>query len=140
TPSATMTALTGGPNGMMAAIDGYTVRFCEPFRPHAWPMAYSQTVDYPCVGLGQFAQTFVALTTGFPYLLSGVHPGNVSMAPAKFYQPCVSKRSVVSTGGDVIWASPDGLVSLGSSGEQVLTESIFTPEQWRALNPETMIG
>lgn len=139
-PPETLKALTAGPNGMMAGIDGYTVRFCEPFRPFAWPQAYSQTVDYPCVGLGQFGQTFVVLTTGFPYLINGVHPSNVAMAPAKFYQPCVAKRSIVSTGGDVIWASPDGLVSIGASGEQNLTENIFTPDQWRELRPETMTG
>lgn len=140
-PSASMTGLTGGPNGMMAAIDGYTVRFCEPFRPFAWPQAYSQTVDYPCVGLGQFGQSFVVLTTGLPYIITGTDPAMVSMAPAKFYQPCVSKRSIVSTGGDVIWASPDGLVSIGASDTQVLTQDIFTPSQWRtAIQPETLIG
>lgn len=139
-PSPSMTGLTGGPNGMMAAIDGYTVRFCEPFRPFAWPEAYSQTVDYPCVGLGQFGQAFVVLTTGLPYVMTGVDPAGITTTPAKFYQPCVSKRSIVSTGGDVIWASPDGLVSIGASDTQVLTQGLFTPTQWRALHPETIIG
>lgn len=139
-PSPTMTALTGGANGMLAAIDGYTVRLCEPFRPHAWPQKYAQTVMYPAVGLGYFGNSFVVLTTGFPYILTGSHPGNVSMAPAEFYQPCVSKRSIVSTGNEVLWASPDGLVSMGQGGSNVLTQGIFTPAQWRALKPETMLG
>ena len=139
-PSPTMRGLTGGPNGMLAAFDGYTIRMCEPFRPHAWPMAYQQTLEYPVVGLGQYGQSFVALTTGLPFILSGVHPANVAVSTAKFYQPCLSKRSIVSVGGDVIWASPDGLVSLGNSGEQVLTKHLFTQEQWMALRPETMVG
>lgn len=139
-PSDTMTALTGGANGMMAAIDGYTVRLCEPFRPHAWPMKYSQTVMFPAVGLGHFGQSFVILTTGVPYVLTAAHPGNASLAPAEFYQPCVSKRSIVSAAGSVMWASPDGLVALGAAGMQNLTEGIFTPSQWRALRPETMLG
>lgn len=140
TPSTTMKALTGGPNGMMAAVDGYTIRFCEPFRPHAWPEAYSQTVDYFCVGLGQFGQSFVVLTTGLPYVIEGVHPGNVTITAAPFYQPCLSKRSIVSTGGEVIWASPDGLVTIGASGPSVLTAGIFTADDWRALQPETLTG
>lgn len=139
-PSPTMFALTGGSNGMMAALDGYTVRMAEPFRPHAWPMSYSQTVMYPGVGLGHFGQSFVILTTGLPYILTGAHPANVSLSPAKFYQPCVSKRSIVNAGGDVIWASPDGLVAIGNGGEQNLTADLFTPDQWRTLLPETMIG
>jgi hypothetical protein len=140
TPSDAMYALKAGPNGMMAALDGYTVRLSEPFRPHAWPMDYAQTVEFPGVGIGQFAQSFVILTTGYPFILTGSHPSNVSMAPAKFYQPCLSKRSIVSAAGDVIWASPDGLVSLGGSGENNLTEAVFTPDQWRVLRPETMRG
>lgn len=139
-PSPSMRGLTGGPNGMMAAFDGYTVRFCEPFRPHAWPMAYQQTVGYPVVALGQYGQSFVALTSGLPYVMQGVHPANIAVSAAKFYQPCLSKRSVVSIGSDVIWASPDGLVSLGEGGERILTKELFTQDQWLAFKPETMVG
>lgn len=139
-PAASMFGLHSGPNGMMIALDGYTVRLCEPFRPHAWPQKYSQTTPYPAVGVGQFGQSFVILTTGMPSVLTGTHPGNMSMATAGFYQPCLSKRSIVSAAGNVVWASPDGLVSIGAEGEQNLTADLFTPEQWRALAPETLIG
>lgn len=139
-PPETLAALTAGANGMMAGVDGYTVRLCEPFRPHAWPMKYSQTVMFPTVGLGSFGQSFVVLTTGQPYILTAAHPSNASLTPAEFYQPCMSKRSIVSAAGSVMWASPDGLVALGDSGMQNLTEGIFTPAQWRALKPETMLG
>lgn len=139
-PSPTMFALTGGANGMVAAIDGYTVRLCEPFRLHAWPMSYSQTLMYPAVGIGAFATSFVITTTGAPYILTATHPASASLVPAEFYQPCVSKRSMVSTGGEVVWASPDGLVSLGGSGANILTKDLFTTKQWQALKPETMLG
>lgn len=139
-PSPTMTALTGGANGMVAALDGYTVRLCEPFRLHAWPESYSQTLMYPGVGIGCFGTSFVITTTGAPYILTATHPASASLVPAEFYQPCVSKRSIVSTGGEVVWASPDGLVSLGASGANVLTKDLFTTKQWQALKPETMTG
>lgn len=141
TPPYSLYGLKAGVNGMMAALDGYTVRFCEPFRPHAWPQDYSQTVAYPTVGLGHFGASFVVLTTGLPFIMTGNSPANMSVVPAKFYQPCLSKRSIVSAGGDVIWASPDGLVSIGSQGENNLTAELFTPEQWRTqIKPETIIG
>jgi len=139
-PPAAMTALTGGANGMMAALNGYSFLLCEPFRPHAWPQKYAQAMNYPGVGIGHFGSSFVIPTTGFPYVYTASHPSNPSMAPAEFYQPCVSKRSIVSTGGDVIWASPEGLVSLGQSPASVLTKDIFTPEQWQALVPSTITG
>lgn len=140
-PSETMFGLVGGPNGILAAADGYDALFCEPYRPHAWPQKYSRALDYPIVGIGQFGQSWVFLTTGRPAVISGAHPGNMSQGTSQtFYQPCVSKRSIVSLGSDVIWASPDGLCSLGVSGEKVLTAELFTPEDWRALKPETMLG
>lgn len=142
-PPTTMFGLISGAGGVCAALDSeepYSIRFCDPYHLHAWPSDYQQTVDYPTVGLGHFGNTWVVLTKGHPYLLTGLHPRNLSMVPAKFYQPCLSKRSIAVTGGDVIWASPDGLVSLGSSGELILTADIFTPFDWRERNPESIIG
>jgi hypothetical protein len=141
TPPATMFGLVGGPNGILAAAAGYDAMFCEPYRPHAWPQKYSRALDYPIVGVGQYGQTWVFLTTGFPTSITGAHPANMSQSSSKsFYQPCSSKRSIVSIGTDVLWASPDGLCSLGAGGERVLTADIFTPEDWRTLKPDTMLG
>lgn len=139
-PPANLSGLIAGPNGMMAGFVGYTVQFCVPYHPHSWPDVFKQTVGFPVVGLGQFGQSFVALTTGVPFVIQGSHPSSMTVTETKFYHPCVSKQSIVSTGGDVIWASPDGLVSIGVSNEQNHTAMIFTPTQWRALGPETIIG
>jgi hypothetical protein len=51
-------------------------------------------------------------------------------------QSCVSARSVVSFGGGVVYASPDGLVSITQSGAKVITAEIFDNETWRALLPQ----
>lgn len=139
-PPAGMFGLTGGPNGMMAAANGYDAMFCEPFRPHAWPQKYSRALSFPIVGIGQFGSSFVFLTSGFPEVITGASPSNLSQTPSKFYQPCVSKRSIVSTGMSVMYASPDGLCSIGADGENILTAGLFLPEDWRALNPETILG
>lgn len=142
-PPETMHGLIAGSGGVCAALDTeepYSVLFCDPYHLHAWPHNYQQTVDYPTVALGHFGQSYVVLTTGHPYVLTGLHPRTMSMSPAKFYQPCVSSRSVVSAMGDIIWASPDGLVSLGNSGELVLTADVFTAADWRTRNPETILG
>jgi len=46
-------------------------------------------------------------------------------------QACASKRSIVSTNGSVIYASPDGLVLLSANGSQIITEKYFTHAQWQ---------
>lgn len=140
-PSPTLYGLTLGQNGMMAALDGYTVAFCEPFHPYAWPIGYQQALTYPAVAIGQAGGSFIVLTTGDAFRLTGAHPSQMTVVPTHFFQPCLAKRSVVSTGsGDVIWASPEGLVSLGASGGLILTGESFTADQWMALKPNTMVG
>ena len=53
-------------------------------------------------------------------------------------QSCVAKRSIVSIGGGVMYASPDGLVYVGAGGSRVVTEELYTREEWQALNPSTI--
>jgi hypothetical protein len=57
-----------------------------------------------------------------------------------FKQACRSKRSVKGVGHGVCWASNDGLAYYGSQGPRVLTAGILTKAQWRALNPDSIIG
>lgn len=54
--------------------------------------------------------------------------------------PCVSSRSVVVVQGNVMYASPSGLVSLGQSGTDVVTKKMYDREAWQALNPANMFA
>lgn len=137
-PVSTLTGLTNMPNGIVAGFSGRDVYFSEPYKPYAWPVTYSQSLDHPVVGLGVIDTTLVALTTGVPFFLQGAHPDSIVVVKGQVEQACVSKRSIVSAAGSVIYASPDGLVSLSPSGADVLTQNVFTKEQWRSLNPSSM--
>lgn len=137
-PPETMRGLTSLPNGILAAFDGLDVLFCEPFLPYAWPRKYRLTVDYPIVGLGAFGGSLLVLTTGVPYLITGVDPDSMSMEKTELDQACVSKRSIVEAGGAVIFASQDGLVSIGVGGTKILTAEQFKQEEWTLLQPETI--
>jgi len=138
-PPDDMAGLTNLPNGMMAAFRGRDVFFCEPYRPHAWPTTYMQTVDYPVVGLGRMDTTLAVMTTGVPYLMQGTHPASIAVVKSDLEQACVSKRSIVSFGSAVVYAAPDGLMMLSSGGSQIITEGLFNYEQWQAyFAPETI--
>lgn len=139
-PPATLKGLVSLPNGMMAGFDGKDVYFCEPYKPHAYPLSYVMTVDYDVVALGAIDTTLVVLTKGFPYLMQGTHPDNMSMVKAEIPQACVSKRSVAFLGGAVVYASPDGMFAVGN-GTINLTEHIFTNNEWRAFfKPDSIHG
>lgn len=138
TIGSTLTYLSGIinlPNGMVAGFLGRDVYFAEPYRPFAWPETYIQTLDDPIVGLGRMDTTLAVLTTGTPYFIQGSHPENVNVVKADLEQSCVSKRSIVSMGRSVFYASPDGLMMLTPSGSGVITEALFDRTYWQALVP-----
>jgi hypothetical protein len=62
----------------------------------------------------------------------------MGISETSIYQACVSEESVVSMGGGVVYASPDGLVMVSSNGAQVVTRGVFTEREWQRLNPETI--
>jgi hypothetical protein len=132
-PPAELRGLINLPNGIMAGFKGRDVYFCDPYHPHAWPVQYQQSLDYPVVGLGRMDTTLAVLTTGSPYIIQGSHPDSMTVVKSDLEQSCVSKRSIVGFNGAVIYASPDGLVMLSSNGSKIITEQYFIRSQWQAL-------
>jgi hypothetical protein len=139
-PPNNLKGLVAMPNGILAGFIGNQVWFSEPYYPHAWPESYMLTVDYPIVGLGVYETNLVVLTTRFPYLISGVSPTSMSQQKLPIPQPCVSKRSITSDQYGVLYASPNGLVSLGQGTQDVVTVPLYTRDEWQALNPASMVA
>jgi hypothetical protein len=98
------------------------------------------TVDYQIVGLGVYEDTLVVLTTKFPYLITGVSPTAMTQRKLPLPQPCVSKKSIASDQFGVLYASSNGLVSIGVGTQDVVTVPLYTRDEWQKLNPFTMVG
>jgi hypothetical protein len=137
-PIESMIGLTAMPNGILAGFTGFTVCFCEPYLPHAWPVAYQQTTEHEIVAIAAAGNSLIVGTTGNPYIFSGVSSDAISGQKLELAQSCVSKRSMVDMGEYVIYASPDGLVAIGSSSAQVITSSLFNKSKWQEYEPETI--
>lgn len=127
-------------NGMIGGFVGKSLRVCEAFKPFAWPIEYENVVHDDIVGTGKYMQNWVILTTGAPRMFVGSSPLSLSEVPTLFKQSCVSKRSIASLDRGVVWASKKGLCYISDSGERIVTDGIFSPEQWAAMNPTTMHG
>lgn len=125
-------------SGSAVGFVGNTVYMSEPASLHAWP--YQYPIDDQIIGIGVFRQSVVVLTTGYPYLLSGVDPQLMSLEKMELPQACLSKRSIVDTGEGTMYASPDGLVSIGASGVNVVTNNLMTRAQWQELNPSSFVS
>jgi len=128
------------PNGMMAGFVGNKVYFCEPYYPHAWPEVYTLTVESKIVGLGVFGSTLVVCTQGRPFLISGIHPSSMSQEKQALLEPCVSKKSIAQDQYGVLYASPNGLVSIGPGSLDVISKPLYSRDDWQALSPATMIA
>jgi hypothetical protein len=134
-PPAGLKGLRMMANGAAVGFVGKTLYFSEPYLPHAWPNEYP--IDYEIVGIATYGQYVAVLTTSYPYLFSGVDPAAMSSSKMPLPQACVSKRSIVETGNGVIYASPDGLVEIGTTND-VVTRGIFNREQWQDYVPSSI--
>jgi hypothetical protein len=139
-PPATLKGLIAMPNGILAGFTDNQVWFSEPYLPHAWPVAYMMTVGAPIVGLGVFGQTLVVCTTQTPYLITGSQPGAMSQEKVPLPEPCVAKKSITSDQFGVLYASPNGLVSIAPGTQDVISRQLFTRDEWQNYIPTSMVG
>jgi hypothetical protein len=134
-PPADLKGLRMLANGAAVGFSGRTVYLSEPNMPHAWPHKY--TIDFDIVGIAVFGQTVAVLTNAYPFLLQGADPAAMTPTKLEFPQACVSKRSIVETGDGVLYASPDGYVSIGS-GVGLITATLLSRDGWQAYVPSSM--
>ena len=137
-PPDDLKGLVAMPNGMLAAFRENEIWFCEPYHPHAWPDIYTLTTSFPIVGLGVYGTTLVVLTESEPFLITGSSPLAMSQSKISMTQPCVSKKSIASDQYGVMYASPNGVVSIGPDGTDVISWPLYTRTEWQLLNPATM--
>ncbi|HIF9180945.1 TPA: hypothetical protein ACX6QL_002005 [Photobacterium damselae] len=137
-PDENMRGLCQMANGICAGFAGNEVMFSEAYLPYAWPKGYRGTTEHPIVGIAAIGTSLVVLTKGYPYLFSGVTPSAINGTKIASEQACVSAESIVVVNGTVIYASPDGLVAIGSDGAITITEQLITRLQWQKKIPQTI--
>lgn len=126
-------------NGIHVLFSGFDVCPSEQYIPYAYKKGNRLACDYKIIGGAAVGSSVVVLTMGTPYLLQGTTPESLQLIKLDHPQSCVSKRSIVTMAGAVFFASPDGLCAIDDNGNvTVVTEAMFTRDQWQALNPESM--
>ena len=103
--------------------------------PHAFPRQHKIPLESDVVGFGRFGNAVVACTTAQPYLITGDSPEDLRAERLDLDQACVSRGSIVSMEGQVIYASQEGLFSVGRGGTPNLTMGVIDAQEWMDLNP-----
>ncbi|MCT4627936.1 hypothetical protein [Halodesulfovibrio sp.] len=126
--------------GIYFAAKGKDIYVSETNIPYAYPPAYRRAVPYDLVSLAVADNLVYALTTGIPYALSGSSPESMGQAPIAEGQACVARKSALAVSGGVLYATPDGIGFLTAAGFKLVSQTLYTREQWRSLKPEQMVG
>jgi hypothetical protein len=128
------------PSGTMAAFRNNEIWFSEPGFPHAWPAKYMQALDYPIVAIKAFGNNLAVATQAHPYVGSGVYPDSFTFTKIARLEPCASKRSMAGDEFGAIYASRNGLVSLGLDGDNMATAAVITRLEFNNFAPTSVLG
>lgn len=137
-PDPRMQGLTHAGNGILVGWFENTLCFCEPYRPHAWPVGYQLGFDGQIIGVAPTSGGLIVVTDNAPWLVTGASPAAMSQTKLDYPLGSVSQHSVVDMGEYAIYASDRGLVAIGGQQPQMLTEQLLTHEQWQTYNPKSI--
>lgn len=137
-PDGRMQGLTNLGNGILAGFFDNTLCFCEPYRPHAWPVGYQLGFESSIVGISPVSGGLVVVTQNAPWLVGGASPAAMSQSKLDVYYGGVSTGSVVDMGEYAIYASDEGLVAIGGNQSQLITQDLISRDQWQEYNPSSI--
>jgi hypothetical protein len=138
-PPATLKGIVAHPGGFLVGFSGRDLYMSEPFRPHAWPVQYIQTMQTEIVGVAIYNDTIVVTTTSHPYTGQGLNPLTITMQKIDSVDPCLSRRSMVTTIDGVYYSSPQGVIRATSGRTELVTQSLFTREEWQTFFSPTTV-
>lgn len=130
-PPSDLQGIVAHPMGSLIGFSGRDLWISEPYQPHAWPVQYVQTCQTEIVGLAVYQNCILIMTTSHPYFAEGMSPLNVTLQKLDSVDPCVSRRSIVTTVNGVYYASPQGIIWNTGGQTQLITRDLFTREEWQ---------
>lgn len=138
-PPSTLKGIIAHPGGFMVGFSGRDLWISEPYQPHAWPVQYIQTMQTEIVGVAIFNNCIIVTTTSHPYVATGMSPLSITMQKLDSIDPCVARRSMATTLAGVFYASPQGIIMNDSTQSTLVTQQLFTREEWQnQFSPTTV--
>lgn len=130
-PPATLLGITPHPGGFLMGYSGRDFWTSVPYQPHAWPIEQVQTCQTEIVGIAVVNGVVVVTTTSHPYYAEGMTPQAIILQRIDSIDPCVNRRSMVTTLQGVMYASPQGIVLATPGNTALQTQQLFTREEWQ---------
>lgn len=125
--------ITNLPNGITIIASSNQICPSVQYRPYAYPVEYRLATDFPVVAIIGMETMAIVLTEESAYLVIGSDPSAMSMSKITPEYGCVSKRSVVRWGNyGAVYASNQGLVTVGTYGANLVTSTFISQREWTA--------
>lgn len=137
-PPADLAGIVAHPGGFLIGFSGQELCMSEIGAPHAWPSQYRLSLNVDIVGLGVFGTSVVAMTKGYPQIITGITPESMSPEKVPELEPCVAKRSIVSDSTGVMYASPNGICMIGPGSAGLTTGNVMLRDEFQKFNPSTL--
>lgn len=126
------------PTGQVAWTLGSSVVLSPPNRPTLYGVTnQSYEIDLKCEvqRLCEWYGSLYAWTTDGALFKIGIETqnGRYRLTPVKYPEcrmPLCSRQAMVKTKSAIYYASTDGIVAITGDGPQLITEQLFTREQW----------
>jgi hypothetical protein len=122
------------PNGFLVGGRENLIAMSELGYLYAWPPDYEQSIEDSFQACCVVNQTDVLIVTnGSPYILTGGSPASSSLRKLASNLGCIRWHTLQSFGDFAVYASHKGLVKIDPNGAHLITQDIFTQEQWEAF-------
>lgn len=102
----------------------------ELYLPHAWPAGYSYTTKYNIRRCIATHNGILAITDNGNYFIAGSSPTGLNLVEMPTFHPCIGDMTAVDMGDGIVYAAPNGLALVTTSGSQLLTEGAIDPTWW----------
>lgn len=132
-------------NNLTVLWGGKHIYVSEHNLPHAYDVDNHYRLRFYIQGLyfitqrieSDFHYSLIGITDGLHYLISGDEPNKVLIAEIQQRYKSIN-RNVCRLESELIYSSKQGLVSISSSGEKLLTGELMTEYEWSEYEPTTI--
>jgi hypothetical protein len=141
-PPVGLTGLTLIQNNILAGFVDNELYLSKIGKPYAWPESSTYALEYNVVGVAAIAGSALILTEGYPYILAGSNPSQMSLARVDAFYPCLSAQSIVAMDYGIVYSTHDGLaVYSPASGARIVTGPLHSNDTWQTeIDPTSVVA
>lgn len=131
--------------GILAGSVANRLVFSQNLQPYNFPLSQEMTLDDNITALASVGNMLYVATDGYPYRVAAEVGCDTRECRQiiKYDIPmpmiaCHTGKGSTATPFGMVYVSTDGLVLLSERGQEIITGDLFSADDWRMLEPQSM--